>query len=216
VELELREAQYEAERARRQYDAVEPEHGLVAATLEARWNAALARVQGLEERLATLTATAQQHTPPDRAALLMLAEDFPRIWRDAGTDLRTKKRLVRLLIEGISATAGTGPRPQIELLVHWAGGKHTQLVIPRNRPGQHRWSTERALVDIVRELARVVSDGQVARVLNRLGYRTAAGNTWAQARVGLPCATPTRFRRSSGPANSGRRSPWRKRRRCST
>jgi DNA invertase Pin-like site-specific DNA recombinase len=183
VELELREAQYEAERARRQDDAVEPEHRLVAATLEARWNAAMARVQRLEERLATLTATAQQHTPPDRAALLKLAEDFPRVWGDPATDMRTKKRLVRLLIEGISATARTDPTPQIELLIHWAGGKHTQLVIPRNRPGQHRWSTERALVDVVREIARVLADGQVARVLNRLGYRTGAGNTWTQARV---------------------------------
>ena len=51
VDLELREARYEAERARRQYDAVEPEHRLVAETLERRWNTALARVQALEERL---------------------------------------------------------------------------------------------------------------------------------------------------------------------
>ena len=44
VDLELREARYEAERARRQYDVVEPEHRLVAETLERRWNTALARV----------------------------------------------------------------------------------------------------------------------------------------------------------------------------
>jgi hypothetical protein len=46
---QLREARYEADRARRQYDAVEPEHRLVATTLERRWNAALARVNELEE-----------------------------------------------------------------------------------------------------------------------------------------------------------------------
>jgi hypothetical protein len=48
------------------------------------------------------------------------------------------------------AQVRTEPTPQIELLIHWAGGKHTQLTIPRNRPGQHRWSTDRALVDVVR------------------------------------------------------------------
>src|SRR5262245_60453586 len=65
VELDLREARYEAERARRQYDAVEPEHRLVAATLERRWNAGLARVHELEERLATLTVEAERRHGPD-------------------------------------------------------------------------------------------------------------------------------------------------------
>jgi excisionase family DNA binding protein len=39
------------------------------------------------------------------------------------------------------------------------------------------------LVDVVRDLAHVLPDGQIARVLNRLGYRTGAGNTWTQSRV---------------------------------
>ena len=61
VELELRETRYEAERAQRQYDAVEPEHRLVATTLERRWNAPLARVRELEERIATLAAEAERN-----------------------------------------------------------------------------------------------------------------------------------------------------------
>jgi hypothetical protein len=77
VELELREARYEAERARRQYDAVEPEHRLVAATLERRLNAMLARVHELEARVATLTAEAERQVAPDRTALLRLARDSP-------------------------------------------------------------------------------------------------------------------------------------------
>src|SRR5262249_21374456 len=39
--LALERARYEAERARRQYDAVEPENRLVAGELERRWNTAL-------------------------------------------------------------------------------------------------------------------------------------------------------------------------------
>ena len=183
VELELREARYEAERARRQYDAVEPEHRLVAATLERRWNAMLARVHELEERIATLTAEAERHVAPDRAALLRLAEDFPHVWNDPSADVRTRKRIVRLLIEEILVKVLPGPREQIELTIHWKGGKHTQLVFPRNRTGQHRRSTDRAVVDVVRDLARAQADGDIARVLNRLGYHTGAGNTWTALRV---------------------------------
>lgn len=183
VELELREARYETEQARRQYDAVEPEHRLVAATLERRWNAMLARVHELEARIATLTAEAERHVAPDHAALLRLAEDFPRVWNDPAADVRTRKRIVRLLIEEILVKVVPGPREQIELMIHWKGGNHTQLVLPRNRTGQHRRSTDRTVVDVVRDLARAQADGDIARVLNRLGYHTGAGNTWTALRV---------------------------------
>jgi excisionase family DNA binding protein len=56
-------------------------------------------------------------------------------------------------------------------------------VVTFNRTGEHRRSTDRAIVDVVRELARVQPDAQIARVLNRLGYRTGAGNTWTEQRV---------------------------------
>jgi excisionase family DNA binding protein len=183
VDLELREARYEAERARRQYDVVEPEHRLVAETLERRWNTALARVQALEDRLDALDATAAATTPPDRAQLLRLAEDFPRVWTGAATDMRLKKRIVRLLIEEIVVSTIDSATPQLVLIIHWKGGKHTRLVVPRNRKGQHRYVTDRAIVDVVRELARAQPDQHIARVLNRLGYRTGAGHAWTQSRV---------------------------------
>jgi hypothetical protein len=181
--LELREARYEAERAQRQYDAVEPEHRLVAATLEQRRNTVLDRVHRLEQRLAALQAEADRRALPDRATLLRVAEDFPQVWADRTTDVRTKKRIVRLVIEEILAKALVEPQPHIELVIHWVGGKHTRLLLPRNRTGQHRRCTDRAIVEVVQDLARRLPDGQVARVLNRLGYRTGVGNGWTQGRV---------------------------------
>jgi hypothetical protein len=181
LEFELREARYEAARARRQYDAVEPEHRLVAATLEQRWNAALERVATLEQRLAQLAAAPAPPPPPDRATLLALAQAFPAVWADPATDTRTKKRLVRLLIEEIIVSPQT--ERVLDLVIHWKGGKHTRLQVPRNRTGQHRRCTDRAVVEVVRDLARRVPDAQIARLLNRLGYRTGAGNTWTQQRV---------------------------------
>jgi DNA invertase Pin-like site-specific DNA recombinase len=181
LDLELREARYEAERAQRQYDAVEPEHRLVAVTLEQRWNAALERVASLEQRLAQLAAAPAPPASPDRATLLKLAQEFPALWTHPETDWRSKKHLVRLLIEEIVASVPNDR--DIELLIHWKGGRHTRLLTPRNRTGQHRRCTDRSVVDVVRDLARRVPDAQIARLLNRLGYRTGAGNTWTQQRV---------------------------------
>jgi hypothetical protein len=153
----------------------------LAGTLEQRWNAALARVALLEQRLTDVATAPARPTPPDRASLLALAQEFPAVWADPATDARTKKQLVRLLIEEIVVslldTRG------LELLIHWKGGKHTRLHVPRNRTGQHRRCTDRAVVDVVRDLARRVPDAHIARLLNRLGYRTGAGNTWTQQRV---------------------------------
>jgi len=181
LDLELRQIRYEADRAQRQYDAVEPEHRLVSETLERRWNAALARVAELEQRLAALAPTVPP-VPVDRARLLTLAEDFPGVWRSPTTDPPLKKRIVRLLIEEIVATAMAQP-PQVTLVVHWKGGKHTQLVVRKNRPGGHRYCTDRAVIEVVRDLARSLPDGEIARILNRLGYRTGQQNSWTAGRV---------------------------------
>ena len=181
LELELREAQYEAGRAQRQYDAVEPEHRLVADTLERRWNAALDHVAALERRLAALSAAAPPPAVPDRAVLLALAQDFSAVWADPASDPRIKKRVSRLLIQEIRVAPAT--ERTLEVLIHWAGGTHTRLHVPRNRTGEHRRCTAREVVDVVRDLTRQLPDAQIARILNRRGYRTGAGNTWTQQRV---------------------------------
>ena len=182
LELELRQARYEAERARRQFDGAEPENRLVVDTLERRWNGALEHVVGLEQRLAALSATVSRPSAEDHRRLLALAADLPAVWRDATTDVRLKKRIVRLVIEEIVAEVTADP-PAITLLIHWKGGKHTQLVIRKNRTGHHRYRTDRAIIDVVRDLARALPDEQIARILNRLGYRTGHGNSWTKPRV---------------------------------
>jgi len=72
---------------------------------------------------------------------------------------------------------------RVELVIQWQGGKHTNLSVRKNRMGPHRHSTSREVVDVVRDLARCLPDGHIASVLNRLGYRTGANNSWTQSRV---------------------------------
>jgi hypothetical protein len=52
--LALEKARYEAQRAQRHYDRVDPAHRLVARELERRWNETLAHVAEVEARRATL------------------------------------------------------------------------------------------------------------------------------------------------------------------
>jgi DNA invertase Pin-like site-specific DNA recombinase len=179
LELELRHARYEAERARRQYDAADPENRLVVDTLERRWNATLEQVAALEHRLAGLGVPASP-TPAQREQLLALAADFPAVWRAPTTDVRLKKRIIRLVIEEVVVTISAEP-PEILLLVHWKGGKHTRLTVRKNRTGHHRYCTARTIVDVVRDLARSLPDREIARILNRLGlgYRTGHGKDGA-------------------------------------
>ena len=71
----------------------------------------------------------------------------------------------------------------IELLLHWRGGDHTRLTVPRNRTGQHRWCTDATVGDSIRGLARQLPNRAIAQTLNRLGKRTGRGNAWTEARV---------------------------------
>jgi hypothetical protein len=114
--------------------------------------------------------------------LLQLAGQFDRVWYHPAADHRIRKRLVRLLIEEIIATVNEA-EPSIDLVIHWKGGKHTALKIAKNRTGQHSRATQREVVEVVRELARRLPDGQIARILNRLGYQTGVGNGFTANRV---------------------------------
>ena len=69
------------------------------------------------------------------------------------------------------------------LQIHWAGGVHTELRVPRNKPGMHRRMASGEVVELVGELAKVCDDKTIAGVLNRLGFTTGQGNSWRVSRV---------------------------------
>jgi len=105
--LELEQARYQARLAARRYEAVDPDNRLVAAELEARWNAALQQVEELERRLKDLDSTPRPTSTPDRDLLMSLAQDLPTVWSTSG-DMRLKQRITRILIEEIVANVDTG------------------------------------------------------------------------------------------------------------
>lgn len=181
VELALTQARYEADLAQRQYDAVDPDNRLVAAELERRWNDRLAEMRRQEERLAALAADRPKvlsHGEKER--LMALGEDLATAWTHPGATAETRKSILRAVLEEIVVTLTDG---RIDLLLHWRGGDHTRLSVPRNRKGQHRWAASAEVVDLVRGLARQLPDGAIAATLNRLGKKTGRGNSWTEARV---------------------------------
>ena len=179
-ELALEQARYEAERARKQYDAVDPDNRLVAAELEQRWNAQLAEVQRLEQELAAMTTAEPSFSAEDRDRLLTLGADLRSAWDQPGTTIATKKRLLRAVVAEIVATVDDGI---IDLMVHWHGGDHTHLQVKKNRTGHHRHQTSLETVELIGELARIMPDSRIAAVLNRLGQRTGQGHSWTEGRV---------------------------------
>jgi DNA invertase Pin-like site-specific DNA recombinase len=179
---ELEAARYAARRAQKQYDATDPENRLVADELERRWNTALRRVREIEARIDQHVHGRGQPVIPTREAFANLAADLEAVWRNPHADIRLKKRLVRTLIHEI--VVDTDPEAgEVILVIHWKGGVHTELRVPRRRRGQCATHTPKNVVDAVRELARICPDDLLANVLNRNGLLTGRGNRWTRERV---------------------------------
>src|SRR6266545_3413358 len=181
LKRDLEAARYTADKAFRQYDAADPDNRLVAGELEVRWNRALERVAELQTRIDKHVAETPAVTTACAADFISLTADLKVIWSDPTTDIPLKKRIVRELIhEVIADVDATGG--EIILVVHWVGGVHTELRVPRRRRGQRK-STAPQIVEAVRMLTCKCTDDVIAGILTRNDLRTANGNRWTRERV---------------------------------
>jgi hypothetical protein len=181
VELALEQARYEVARARRGYDAVDPDNRLVAGELERRWNAALLAVCTLEDELEGMVRRQDSTLDgEERRRLLALGADLAVAWHHPAATAVTRKRIIRVVLHEVVARV---EGDQIELLLHWQGGDHTRLMVRKNRRGRTRWSVEPETVDLIRACARLMPDKAIAGMLNRTGRRTGRGMGWTQSRV---------------------------------
>jgi hypothetical protein len=180
--LELEQAQYQVALAARRYEAVDPDNRLVAAELEARWNSALERVAELEGRQQAQARLTPSSVRIDRETLESLATDLRTVWDAPSSEMRVKQRIARLLIQEIIVDVDE-PTRQIVLVIHWSGGRHSELRMLRPRPGEHRHRTGTDAEGVVRRMAGAWPDHEIAACLNRLRLRTGVGNTWTASRV---------------------------------
>jgi excisionase family DNA binding protein len=177
LELSLEKARYEVDRARRQYDQVDPANRLVAGELEARWNRSLERVTELERELGVVLTERIDLSEQEQVRLLALGRDLPLLWNQATAAPELKKRIVRTVLEEIMI-GDDADRKTHRMVLHWKGGLHTELSVARNRPGKKFADTSVTALQLIEELSKVCSDQTIAATLNRLGLKTGAGKSW--------------------------------------
>lgn len=180
LELELRQSEYEVQLARRRYESIDPDNRLVAAELEARWNAALARLRDCEARLEV--ARTVPSAAPDRTTLLSLASNLDVAWNAASTAMDAKQRLVRTLIHEIVVDVDE-QAGEIILVIHWRGGHHSEHRLKKPRSGEHTKSASVEVDSVIRDMATKWNDDHIAATLNRMGLATGQGLTWTAKRV---------------------------------
>jgi len=164
-------AEYEAQLAQKRYEEVDPSNRLVAATLEHRWNEALVKIEQTRSQYAEFQKTqGRAITPEQKAKILSMAKDLPRLWNAPTTKAKDKKRMLRLLIKDITAE-----KLERKALLHvrWQGGATEDILVEPKRPCRRLYTEE--VVEQVRELAMSLRDVQIAATLNEQGRTSARG-----------------------------------------
>jgi DNA invertase Pin-like site-specific DNA recombinase len=167
----VQRARYEAELAQRRYLHVDPNNRLVADSLEADWN----------QKLKALTAAQEEYerqsksdgaalTSAQRAEIMSLATDFPRLWRDPQTSHRERKRMVRLMLEDVTMIKGE----RVVAHVRFRGGasRTLSLDLPLNA-----WQKRMQKPEVVAEIDRLLehhTERQIVAILNQRGLTPGA------------------------------------------
>jgi DNA invertase Pin-like site-specific DNA recombinase len=177
---QVERAQYEADLARRRYMCVDPANRLVADSLEAEWNSKLrALSETQQERERQRQQDRQVLSDQQRAAILALAADFPRLWRDPNTPDRERKRMTRFLLEDVTLLRADN----IVLHVRFKGGVMKTLTVPIPLNAWQQRTTSR---DIVQEIDRLLEHhtvSQIASLLNERGTLSGERKTFTPKMV---------------------------------
>jgi hypothetical protein len=185
AELELERAQIHAERARRQFDACEPENRLVARTLEREWEQRLTDVRHAERAVAEAAAKRPDPLSDEEIAWCRRAgADLRQVFHAPTTSDRERKQLLRTILTDVVVTVDReSEQHHAQLRVVWEGGAVSQHSVPLPRTGSHTRCTDQDTIALVRQLAERYADRQIAAILARQGRRTGAGNAFTAHRV---------------------------------
>lgn len=200
----LERAQYEADRAARQYRLVEPENRLVARQLERDWEEKLAEFKRLEEEHRRF-----EHNQPrrlsesEREAIRRLAADIPALWNAPTTTDAERKEILRQVVDRVVAdNLDASERVRVE--IRWIGGSKTEGEMTRPIGRFERLSNYEQLCGRVRALvAQGLNAGAIAERLNAEGFRMPKHGS------NFTADTVRRFKRSLGLIQPRRRTSTR-------
>jgi hypothetical protein len=174
---QVERARYAAELAQRRFLRVDPENRLVADVLEADWNARLRELACVQEEAEQQNEAEQRKLSAlEQQAIADLVDDFPRVWKDARTSDRDRKRMVRLLLEDVTVLK---QEEVIAVHIRFKGGAQQTITVPLSRG---RRSTPE-LIALIDQLLDDYTDAEVAEQLTQRGWRTYEGKPFTAARV---------------------------------
>jgi DNA invertase Pin-like site-specific DNA recombinase len=173
-------ARYEAGLARRRYLAVDPDNRLVADALEADWNEKLRCLTEAQDDYERARSNGNGHLSDEqRAKVIALAGDFPRLWNDPATPQRERKRMVRLLIEDITLNRDQ----QITAHARLKGGQTHTLTLPIPL---RCWEARKVHPDTVKLIDQLLddhTDAETAQLLNQAERRSGTGQPFSSGIV---------------------------------
>jgi DNA invertase Pin-like site-specific DNA recombinase len=181
--LEVERLRYEAQRAQRRYQAVEPEHRLVARGLEAEWEDRLRELATAQTELARREQQRPRAlTTPQRDSIRALGADVNRVWSAPTTTDRDRKELLRTLLEEVNVAVDRA-EGQAHLVLRWRGDFLTELDVSLRTVRQPTCRTDEGTLDLMRRLAVHYPDATIASILNRQGRETARGGRFTANKV---------------------------------
>jgi len=170
----LERARYDADRAARQYHAVEPENRLVVRTLERAWEEKLATLERLEEEHHRfLRQQPRLLTWTEREAIRQLAADIPALWAASETTPRERKEIIRQVVDRVAVEA-QGASEQVHVRIDWVGGGQTVGVVPRSVARLASLRSYPQLCQRLQELTQAgLSAPTIAQRLTEEGYTSS-------------------------------------------
>jgi DNA invertase Pin-like site-specific DNA recombinase len=176
----VQRAQYEADQARLRYMRVDPNNRLVADTLETQWNDKLrVLAQAKEEGERQRRLDAQRLSDEQKAQVLALASDFPRMWNDPQTPDRDRKRMARLLLEDVTLRR----EQEVIVQVRFKAGATRELRLPLPKPA---WVLHRTHAEVVAAIDQLLGEHtprEIAHILNERQWHSGWGCPFSQRMV---------------------------------
>ncbi|MFQ5974000.1 MAG: recombinase family protein [Alphaproteobacteria bacterium] len=178
--LRLDRARYEAQLAERRYKAIDPDHRVVARSLEREWNDRLVELEHLEREYQEVRRRETLDlTEDDRARILALAKDLPAVWDADTTTHAERKTLLRLVVREVTLSPIAVPARLTRVQVLWQTGAVSDFTVPRKDKYTAQATSAQAL-SLIRNLylTKQKGDGEIAAELNRRGLRTGLNHAW--------------------------------------
>jgi DNA invertase Pin-like site-specific DNA recombinase len=205
--LRLERLRYEAKLAERRYKAVDPDHRVVAQTLEREWNEKLHEVEEVEqERQEIGRRQKAELTDEDRARILALSKDLPTVWRAPTTTNAERKNLLRMLVREVTLSPVEVPERRTRIQVLWQTGAVSDFTIWRKEKDAGNATSPETLALIHELFDSKKTDLEIIEELNRKGIPTARDRSWDIPSI-------RRLRYAHGlyrPSTTARRAPLRR------